>query len=91
MQSLANTVRNLVALADRLQRPEAIARLVGWLAWSPISVRGSPGMRRTAADVQEKLRAALPAARFDRETRIGARLTVQEVLQEAGAVLEMLA
>lgn len=89
-QSLANTIRNLATLAARLDRPEAAARLVGWLATNPQSVPGSPGMRRAADDVRSHLMKSLSPEDFDRQDSIGAQYTLAEVIHEARSALEAL-
>lgn len=86
VQSTANTVRNAVALLDRLGHPDRAALLVGWLAANLVGIPGTPGMRRHVEEMAERLPDLLSAEAAE-ALADGARLTVAEVVHQAHRAL----
>ncbi|MGE3449445.1 MAG: BTAD domain-containing putative transcriptional regulator [Microbacteriaceae bacterium] len=84
-QSVANTARNLVVLADRLGATHEAAALAGWLGARPISIAGTPGMRGAAQAVIGRHREHGTGA-----VEIGATLDLDGAIQELGRLTERL-
>ncbi len=80
IQSVANTVRNAIALLDRLGRAEAAAPLVGWYASRPAIIPGTPGMRAHVDDLRARLPALVEPGRLAVLLAEGESLEIDEVL-----------
>ena len=87
VQSTANTVRNAVALLDRLGAPERAGRLLGWLATNPPGVPGTPGMRRHSADLATRLPSTVGVEQWRRLAAEGAAMTLTEIIDESRRAL----
>lgn len=87
IQSVASTLRNAIALLDRLGRWQAAAPLVGWYLRRPAVIPGTPGMRANVDDLHARLPALVPAERLAALMDEGAALDVDEVLALARRAL----
>ena len=87
-QSVANTVRNAIALLDRLGRPERAAILVTWLDENPVGIPGTPGMRQQVVDLRGRLCDLMDQDELARHAEEAARLSPQDVVAEAIRALD---
>jgi tetratricopeptide (TPR) repeat protein len=87
-QSVANAVRNSIALLDRLGQPASCAPLVRWLEAHPGGIVGTPGMRRHVIEMSERLERA-PLSDAERAAaRDAAQLSMPEIAAQAVLILE---
>jgi hypothetical protein len=88
VQSVANTIRNAIAVADRLQQPERAAPLIAWLDTHPVGIPGTPGMRQQVVDLRARLADLLGEKTMARHLEEAASLTLGEVIDVALAALD---
>lgn len=88
LRSTPNTIRNAVALLDRLGRPDLAAPLVGWLAAEPVGIPGTPDMRRHPAELAQRLPDLLGEPRAKEAMALGARATIPEIVALTARALD---
>ena len=87
VQSAANTVRNAIALLDRLDQPARAASLIGWLDANPVGIPGTPGMRAHVDDLRTRLERLVPAGALAAARAEGAAWSHGEVVAVVGRLL----
>ncbi len=88
-QSVANAVRNSVALLDRLGDPAGCVRLVQWLDTHVGGIIGTPGMRESVTQLRDRLSIAGPGEVVLADDDHPSAWSHQQVARRASQLLEV--